>query len=323
MDEESLGEVANLTTTDDIAAMVQRKVRTNMQEKNSTMRINQLVSDYLTLSREQGWMLVKDQPKLAIKHLLSVVKPAQLKEVCENDLQLDQVAQRKDFFYGFVKHLRRTAVDADRWTVTPRAGKDTKSVDRVPTGVSTKSYTSGFSSGSRHSTAKDSTSSPSKSKVTKCLNDNTCNKHGKADYHYITDCPYTTKDAAVELLAKHRAVKADMPKDSFKKIEATKRIGRVLFKAKNTSLATMTRVEGNIDGKTIIGVLDTGATSSAVTRSCVTMLQEEGNLVSIQKMSEPLKYKLAHDVLDSNGTATGEAESEDFEITEICRLSPE
>jgi hypothetical protein len=48
----SLGEVAKLTTTDDIAAMVQRKVCTNMQEKDSTMRINQLVSDYLTLSRE-------------------------------------------------------------------------------------------------------------------------------------------------------------------------------------------------------------------------------------------------------------------------------
>jgi hypothetical protein len=53
----SLGEVAKLTTTDDIAAaMVQRKVRINMQEKDSTMRINQLVSDYLTLSREK-WRL--------------------------------------------------------------------------------------------------------------------------------------------------------------------------------------------------------------------------------------------------------------------------
>jgi hypothetical protein len=100
-----LGEVSKLTTTDDIAATVQRKVRTNMQEKDSSMRSNQLLSDYLTLSREQGWTLVKDQPKLAIKHLLSVVKPPQLKEVCENDLLLDQVALRKDF-YGFVKHLR-------------------------------------------------------------------------------------------------------------------------------------------------------------------------------------------------------------------------
>jgi hypothetical protein len=210
MDEEVAREVAKLTTTDNIAAMVQRKVRTNMREKDSTMRINQLVSDYLTLSREQGWTLVKDQPKLAIKHLLSVVKPAQLKEVCENDLQLDQVALRKDF-YGFVKHLRKTAVDADRWAVTPRAGKGTKSVDRVPTGVSTKSYTSGFGSGSRHSTAKDSTSSPSKSIFLMCLNDKTCNKHGKTEYHYMTYCPYTTKDAAVELLAKHRAAKADKP----------------------------------------------------------------------------------------------------------------
>jgi hypothetical protein len=85
----------------------------------------------------------------------------------------------------------------------------------------------------------------------------------------------------------------------------------------------MARLEGKLDGKTIIGVLDTGATSSAVTRSFMTMLQDEGHLVSIQNMSEPFKYKLAHDVLDSNGTATGETESEDFDITERCRLSAE
>jgi hypothetical protein len=79
----SLGEVARLTTTDDIASMVLRKLRTNMQEKGSSMRVNQLVSDYCTLSCEQGWTLLKDQPKLAIKHLLAVVKPPQLKEARE------------------------------------------------------------------------------------------------------------------------------------------------------------------------------------------------------------------------------------------------
>jgi hypothetical protein len=35
----SLGEVAKLTTTDDIASMVLRKIRTRMQEKDSTMRV--------------------------------------------------------------------------------------------------------------------------------------------------------------------------------------------------------------------------------------------------------------------------------------------
>jgi hypothetical protein len=47
----SLEELAKLTTIDDIAAMVQRMVRRNMHEKDSTMRVNQLMSDYLTLSR--------------------------------------------------------------------------------------------------------------------------------------------------------------------------------------------------------------------------------------------------------------------------------
>jgi RNA-binding protein YlmH len=75
----SLGEIAKITSTNDIAAIVQRKVRTIMQEKDSSMRINQLVSDYLTLSREKGCTLVKDQPNFATKHLLSVVRLAQLK----------------------------------------------------------------------------------------------------------------------------------------------------------------------------------------------------------------------------------------------------
>jgi hypothetical protein len=121
----------------------------------------------------------------------------------------------------------------------------------------------------------------------------TCNKHGKTDYHYMTDCPHTSKEAAVEMLAKHRAAQADKPKEAFKKFEPAKKVGRVLFKAKNTSLAKMARVEGKLDGKTIVGVLDTVATSSAVTRSFVTTLQGEGRLGSIQKMPGPLKYKLA------------------------------
>jgi hypothetical protein len=91
------------------------------------MRVNQPISNYLTLSREQGWTLVKDQPKLAIKHLLPVVKPAHLKEVCENDLLLDQIKLRNDF-YGFVKQLRKTAANTDRWEATNRTGKDRQGV---------------------------------------------------------------------------------------------------------------------------------------------------------------------------------------------------
>jgi hypothetical protein len=140
---------------------------------------------------------VKDQPKLAIKHILSVVKPAQLKEVCENDLLLDQIELRKDF-YGFLKHLTKTAAGADRWAATNRTGKDNKSSDKASTGGSSRSYQSGSHSGFRSSTAKDSTSSTSKGKAPKRLNDKTCNKGGRIDYHYMTDCPNTTKEASAD-----------------------------------------------------------------------------------------------------------------------------
>jgi hypothetical protein len=65
----------------------------------------------------------------------------------------------------------------------------------------------------------------------------------------MTDCPFPTKDAAVRLLANHRTAKADTTKDAFKTIEPTKKVDCVLFKAKNTSLATMARMEGKLDGK--------------------------------------------------------------------------
>jgi hypothetical protein len=127
---ESLGEAATTATTEDISAMVLRKVRINLQEKDSGMRIDQLVSDYLTLSREQGWTLIKKQPKLAIKHLISVLKPAHVRELCENDLSLEYIELRKDF-PGFIKHLRARAAVAELLLAPSRTGKYSKSSDRT------------------------------------------------------------------------------------------------------------------------------------------------------------------------------------------------
>jgi hypothetical protein len=232
-----------------------------MQENESGMRIDQLVSDYLILGREQCWALIKQRTKLAIKHLISVLKPSHLKELCETDLNIECIELRKDF-PGFIKHLRAWAAVSELFLAPSRTGKDAKSSDKTSTGSSTKSYSSGSHSGSRASTAKDSTSSTSKSKAPKRLNDKACNKHGKTDYHYMTDCPHTSKEAAVEMLANHRAARADRPKETFKKVEPAKKVGNVLIKVKNTSLAKMACVEGKLDGETIIGVMDTGASQS-------------------------------------------------------------
>jgi hypothetical protein len=67
----------------------------------------------------------------------------------------------------------------------------------------------------------------------------------------MTDCPHTTKGSAVEMLAKYRAARADRPNEAFKKVEPAKKGGRILFKAKNTSFANMTRVERNGYGSTL------------------------------------------------------------------------
>jgi hypothetical protein len=109
-------------------------------------------------------MLEKDKPNLAIKHLLSVAKPAQLKEVCESNLLLDLIELRKDF-YGFVKHLRKTAADADCWAATNRTGKDTKSSDKASPRGSSRTFSSGSHSGSMPSATNDSTASTSKRRL--------------------------------------------------------------------------------------------------------------------------------------------------------------
>jgi hypothetical protein len=59
----------------------------------------------------------------------------------------------------------------------------------------------------------------------------------------MADCPNTTKEVAAEMLPKHRAARADRPKEAFKKV------GRVLSKAKNTSLTKMARVEGKLKAR--------------------------------------------------------------------------
>jgi hypothetical protein len=133
-----LGEAAAAAATEDIAEMVLRKVRINMQEKNSGMRIYQLVSDYLTLSREQGCTFIKKKLKLAIKYLISVLKPAHLKELCDNDLKVEYIELGKDF-PGFIKHLSAMADVAELLLAPSRTGKDAKSCDKTSTGSSTKS----------------------------------------------------------------------------------------------------------------------------------------------------------------------------------------
>jgi hypothetical protein len=62
----------------------------------------------------------------------------------------------------------------------------------------------------------------------------------------MADCSKTTKEAAAEMLAKHRAARAEKTKEAFKKVELAKKAGRVLFKAKTTSIA---KLEGNLTAR--------------------------------------------------------------------------
>jgi hypothetical protein len=76
--------------------------------------------------------LIKKQHKLAIKHLISVLKPTHLKELCENDMNLEYIELRKDF-PDFIKHLRARAAVAELLLAPSRTGKYAKSSDKTST----------------------------------------------------------------------------------------------------------------------------------------------------------------------------------------------
>jgi hypothetical protein len=78
-------------------------------------------------------VIIFDHSSLKDVLLRTPLKLAQLKAACENYLQLDQILLRNDI-YGFVKYLRKTAADVDRWVVTSRVGKDTRSSDKASPG---------------------------------------------------------------------------------------------------------------------------------------------------------------------------------------------
>jgi hypothetical protein len=53
----------------------------------------------------------------------------------------------------------------------------------------------------------------------------------------MTDCPHTSKEAAVGMLTKHRAARAGKAREAGEKVEPAKKVGRILLKAGKPSLA--------------------------------------------------------------------------------------
>lgn len=75
---------------EDLEAAVKSAVKINVHEPDAEMRIFSLFSDYRTLLRSKKWeRLIKDSPKVAIRQVTSLLRPAVLKSKLEQDIRLD------------------------------------------------------------------------------------------------------------------------------------------------------------------------------------------------------------------------------------------
>lgn len=221
--ESMCGESTEFMTLSTLDALVKSKLRMNMREKSALRRMQYLFSSYDTLLEESGllWVLDSNQ-KVAIGHVLSVIKPEGLQFRLQDDLEFSKVALRKDF-KGFMKHAIAVS---KAWQMTdsgPRRGNSTaKNSSRGgnPDNQNGKSGGKGGGNATSSSTtgagSSASASEPAKSKSRQpplCAMP-TCKK--KELRHYWSECPEpeSTKEAKrAELKTKREAEAAVKAKD--------------------------------------------------------------------------------------------------------------
>ncbi|PXF47202.1 hypothetical protein BWQ96_02977 [Gracilariopsis chorda] len=95
---------ATVVTESDLSAMVLKHVRMDMSFKSATGRMKLLFIDCKSLLRQHGmaWVAEKNQ-KAAVRHVLSVVKPAKVKNRLEQDISFSK-RHLKENLRAFLKH---------------------------------------------------------------------------------------------------------------------------------------------------------------------------------------------------------------------------
>jgi hypothetical protein len=83
-----------------------------MSKKDSALRVMNAVADYYSSHRNLRLDFINGKPKMAVEHLVSVIKPATLKALIESKLEMDKSKLKKDFL-EFVVYLKKMAIIHD------------------------------------------------------------------------------------------------------------------------------------------------------------------------------------------------------------------
>jgi hypothetical protein len=99
-------------TAEFFKAEVLAKVTFAMSEKDTALRVMKAVADYYSLHRNLRLDFINGKPKKAVEHLVSVIRPATLKDLIESKIEMDKSELKKDFL-EFVGYLEEMAIIHD------------------------------------------------------------------------------------------------------------------------------------------------------------------------------------------------------------------
>jgi hypothetical protein len=296
-------------TKNQISAIITRSLRTNMAEKDTEQRIIMLFADYQSLLRANGlsW-IVKDNPKLAVDHIMEVIKPFALKKRLRDDLDLAHVGLENDFL-GFMRHVicraEFYADYEDNPSAQPSSGKISDlgggKQDRGDRGAG-----SGSSTKSQMPIVKN-TRAPvvGKTKINPdCLNPECSLKH------YLKDCSNTTKARKDELYAEFAERRKQNGEQRMTRSTAAGTSALHPTRAKSLSGPLLSGTGATAErffaappagrlkvsfqsGLDWIALPDSGADDNVIPRSLVESLEEQGVFVPIRTLKAPMRVELA------------------------------
>jgi len=312
-------------SVDELDSAVKKKLFMKMKEPDASMRVMNVFTDYLELLSERKMdSFVEENPKLAILHIVSALRPLALKEKIENDLVLHKQILAKDW-HKFYAYVTEKAVALDEFLPAieqtyrkqetpavvrePKKGgnKGNNKSRQLPTNPSTDA--SGSGTGSQDPTTKNATSaaastnqnSGNRSKPS-CLNTKTC--AGK--FHFMRDCPHTSIDDRKRLVREFRAKANDSNTGAAGAVKAvmynSEQDGN---RAKNADSTAAGRLIGKLaDTVTVTVCGDYGADHAAMSEQHLAKLAEANVFVPILHLAEPIVMDLAIEGSDDKLQAT-------------------
>lgn len=114
-------------SVDTLDALFRKELEVNMDDKNATVRMENLFIQYQSLLRRHGltW-LPKINAKISLKHFLFVIRPQRLSQRLESDLKIAHLSLKYDL-KAFIKHAIRLEEASQLLEVVPSGGETSSS----------------------------------------------------------------------------------------------------------------------------------------------------------------------------------------------------